>query len=292
MLRGRLFLRYYILIAYVSVSFGYVFARNLPDDQRIFLAVVLFVIGIIGHFAQHIGYYVSLVFNSLATGFLVPIIMNYFEFSVTPFEMGLSASILMVFYIGITYLASWKWKDNIGMPATYIIIPMVWLLLLGYLTSVDTHLYYSIFLMYHIGLLYIIALWVAGVQSEELLHHSSIASFALLIIALAVTILVLVAGALGGGASSSSKSSNKSSSSKRASYGPRRYSHSYYHHHYFYGDAYYFGQRRKRNDDYSQAAEQRAREEELEKKKQKEEQTKKSDKMTSKEDKITDGYVW
>lgn len=72
MLLGRLQLRNYLVISYIGLSMGMLLSYDLPDSGRFGFSVFLFLIGIVAHYQKSfLGYFVSLFFNTVASGILL-----------------------------------------------------------------------------------------------------------------------------------------------------------------------------------------------------------------------------
>lgn len=283
MLKGRLFLRYFLLIAYIGVAGGMILGLEMLLEERVMFGILFFIVGIIAHFIRKNGYYVSIFFNSLGLGVLLPVVMEYFDFSTNSMYISIASVICLLLYIGLVYVASSTWKDNIGWTFSIFGTIIVYFGTLILANSYSHDLLYTTFLLLHVGLIYMITLMIVGVRSEDLLHHCSVASFILLIIAIAIGIIALIAAAMGDNNNSRSSSSRKNSwDFSELGYGRsyRGYRRRYYYHNYFLYDAYYFHSRGRRNDVYSRYAD----EEEMKRLRAQEEERKQKEQMLREEE--------
>lgn len=243
MLQGRLFLRYFILIGYLGATLGMLMGQGMEDEERFVIAFIAFLVGIITHYnSKNLGFYISITINSLAVGAIVTFVMEFFGVNMNTFDILVSSGVLLVTYIILIYLASWKAGRNFGFTLSAFLVIGTYILL-AVLYNSDVNIFKTMFFVQHIGVLYMVTLWITGMKSEMLLYNCSTASFILLGFVLIIAVLVAAASADsdfdidfdGDGIFSRGR-------------GYRR-SHYYYHSYYYY-DALYFTDLGRRRDNY------------------------------------------
>ena len=251
MLRGRLQLRNYLIIAYLGLTGGMLLGLDSPNEVKFILAVVFFIIGIIAHYQKtFVGYFISLFMNTVASGMLLVYITDYFEVYYDVIDVLIANGVLLIVFVGVTYSVSLKWKKNI---MYYLSIPLLigWLVFLlsndifdDTVTGVMTYSQY-------LGYSFMFVLYVTGVRSELILYRCSIATLIIFLLALLAGILIILAKAdsddidLPEGLLSGSSSSSP--------YRYRGYRSRYYMWDlFFYDDACYFSGYGRRRDRYVQ----------------------------------------
>ncbi len=198
MLQGRFQIRYYLLIAYLGAMVGFLFSNNLDSYSRIVIAVGLLIFGMFGHLTKVIiGFFVSITLNSIGMGVLLMIYADYAEVTLSNISVLIGTLIMLVLYEAVAALASAKLGKNIGFLLSIIIILGSYFTFVSIALDSNSDILTSMMYMQHIGILFMIAMWVTGKNTEKLLRNCSIASFALLAIAIVIGILILASSADG-----------------------------------------------------------------------------------------------
>ena len=229
MLRGRLLLRYYIIISYLCLGAGMLVSMSWANGDRLALAFIVFVFGLMCHFWKGtFGFYFSIGLNSLGLGLALNVIMEYFEVNFHHEYILFAVGVSLFIYIALVYLASMKWARNTGFYLSFWGMFGLYIVLLVILSEYNNDLTKFLYAIFHLGALYIIAMFYTGAQTELLLRNSSVASFAILAVVIVVAFVALIAQAGGDDLKLGGKSGSKGSTSRRGSY--------YHRHRYHAGD--------------------------------------------------------
>ena len=288
MLKGRFLIRYYLIASYIGATIGLVITSQLDNGTNFGIALLAFIAGIVLFTADYRRqFYISLGLNGLATGALMTYVFRYFFYDPSIVDIILANFVLVGIFVLLALVSSLTWKNNAGFSISVVATIIVFFVILWLRSNVPHEVFNVMAMMQYIGMIFMIALFITGVYTENLMKNCTIASFAIVAIALVAAALVALAylskggdldlkgkgrkasggskskGLLAAGAaSSSSKSKSSGGFSKylgglgrsrtphmNAVYFTRRPSHIWGHHYYLY-DAWYFESRRKRNDHY------------------------------------------